>query len=67
MAECKEGWARHTHTHTSLSSSLDHSEFNGVLREEAMGSAAHEKSWSGLSKACVGGVEAWRRGVTSFP
>lgn len=32
------------HAHTSLSSSLAHPEFNGVLREEAMGSAAHEKS-----------------------
>lgn len=32
-----------------------HSQFNGALREETMGSTAHEKSWSGLSKASGGG------------
>lgn len=51
MAECR-GTGKEDMVecaHTSLS------QFNGVLREEAGGSTAHEKSWGGLSKASGGG------------
>lgn len=41
-----------------------HSQFNGALREETMGSTAHEKSWGRGSPMQVG-EESQR--ITSFP